>query len=542
MAHLEIEGRGESRRVEITDRGLTIGRIPGCDLVVEAETVSRSHARIVRRGDEYVLEDLRSHNGTFLNGRQILTPTPLRDGDRIGISGEVVATFHSGVKLLHAVIENEGLSSTIVASTDASPEAVSTGAARSEEKLRAILEISRSLGGSLEVDELLPRILDSLFRIFPNADRGFVLLKDQAGVLVPKAIHSRRQQEEARVAISRTIVESALQGGQAILSTDALTDSQFDDSRSIVDLRIRSVMCAPLRVQAGESLGVIQLHTETARNAFTREDLEVLASTANAAALALENARMHERLLARDRLERELELAREVQRGFLPSRLPEASGYDFYAFYEPALRVGGDYYGFVELPGERILVAVGDVSGKGLSAALLMARLSSDIRSAAVAETDPAAALAAVNRSLGEVAADDRFVTLLCMVLDRRTHELSVVNAGHLPPVVRWRDGKVEELFPDRAGVPLNVDPSSRFEVAVTKLEPGTLLLAYTDGLSEAASPSGELFGSGRIQTVMADEHAGAADTGAAVIAAVRAFTGTGPASDDMTLVCFGRT
>jgi serine phosphatase RsbU (regulator of sigma subunit) len=311
----------------------------------------------------------------------------------------------------------------------------------------------------------------------------------------------------------------------------------------VVALRIRSVVCAPLVGRSGKPLGVIQLHSEGKTRPFTQEDLDVLASTAHAAALAVENARLHEEHLAQAKIARDLELAREVQRGFLPSEWPRLSGYGFYSYYEPARSVGGDYYGFVALPDERLVIALGDVSGKGVPAALMMARLSSDIRFAALSEPDPAAAVGLVNRSMGESGLSDRFVTLVYMVVDSRSHRLSVVNAGHMPPIVRHADGSIEEIGDPEVGLPLNVspDPDYRFESAATELEPGSTVLVYTDGVSEAANPGGEMFGMDRVRAVFAGAGGDAVAAGEAVVGAARDFAAGAPQGDDVTVVCFAR-
>src|SRR5262249_55371794 len=157
------------------------------------------------------------------------------------------------------------------------------------------------------------------------------------------------------------------------LLADASSDAQFNMSQSISDFRIRSIMCVPLMSQAAKPMGIIQVYTEDRRHQFTQEDLDLLVSVASTAAIATENARLHEEILAKARIERELQFAAEVQRGFLPADWPEVPGYGFYAFYDAAYSVGGDYYGFIELPENRLAISLGDVSGKGMPAAMLMA-------------------------------------------------------------------------------------------------------------------------------------------------------------------------
>ena len=259
-----------------------------------------------------------------------------------------------------------------------------------EAKLKALLEISRNLGRAIGMVDVLPKILDSLFKIFIQADRGFiVLLEPQSGRLVPKAIKYRRSEDTQSVKISRTIINSVMTSKQAVLSADAASDERFDMAESIVDFRIRSMMCAPLITGEGNALGVIQIDTLDSRNRFNREDLDVLASVASQAAFAVENAQLHETALRDQAIKRELAVAHEVQRGFLPAESPNLAGYDFFEFYESAHALGGDYYDYVPLSGGRLAVVLGDVSGKGISASLLMAKLSAEARYCLASEPRP---------------------------------------------------------------------------------------------------------------------------------------------------------
>ncbi len=244
----------------------------------------------------------------------------------------------------------------------------------------------------------MPKLLDSLFKIFMQADRGFVILRSRpTAALVPKAIKHRRPDMEDQIRISRTIVNQVMTSKEAILSADAANDARFDTSQSIADFRIRSMMCAPLVDSDGKSLGVIQIDTLDQRHRFQKDDLDVLASVASQAAFAVDNAQLHETSLKQQSLERDLELAHKVQRGLLPAAPPQVAGYHFFDFYEPANQVGGDYYDYVELPGDRLAVVLADVSGKGVSAALLMAKLSGEVRYCLASEPNPAAAMNRIN-------------------------------------------------------------------------------------------------------------------------------------------------
>ena len=304
-------------------------------------------------------------------------------------------------------------------------------------KLAALLEISNNLGqDARRSNEILPKLLDSLFKIFMQADRGFVVMRPKPdGPLVPVAVKSRRAGDEERMRISRTIVEEAMKSRKAILSADAASDERFGMAQSIADFSIRSMICAPMIGTDGQPMGVIQIDTLNQRARFTDEDLEVLASVASQAAVAIDNAKMHEQVVAQRAMQRDLELARRMQRALLPSKPPQVPGYFFFDYYQAARQVGGDYYDYVPLPGGRFAVIVGDVAGKGVPAALLMARLSADVRFSLASEPDPAKAVQQINDGFAHHDWQDRFVTMIVAVVNPHTNELTMVNAGHMAPL-----------------------------------------------------------------------------------------------------------
>ena len=250
-----------------------------------------------------------------------------------------------------------------------------------EVKLRALIEITQNLRKSLAVDGVLPKLLDSLFKIFVQADRGFVVLRGPAeGQLLLKAVKQRRADVDDAIRISRTIVNQVLTNKQAILSADAASDSRFEMSQSIADFRIRSMMCAPLVNSDGKALGAIQIDTLDQRSRFQQDDLDVLASVAGQAAFVLENAQLHEQALKQQRSSAIWSWPTRCSKGCCPRAPPRLEGYHFFDFYEPANQVGGDYYDYIRLPGGRLAVVLADVSGKGVSAALVMAKLSAEVR------------------------------------------------------------------------------------------------------------------------------------------------------------------
>ncbi len=534
------------------DRELAVlGRHPECDIVLEAPAVSRQHARIRLHEGRYFLEDLGSRNGTYLNGKLLTQAQVLHDNDEIQVC-DLAFVFHAtqpnaaDLEPKTAVMVDDDQSSggsTIMSKLD-----VSTGSSglqlqsNAEAKLKALVAIGQALGKAVGLDEVLSRILDSLFAIFVQADRGFVVLKDaRTGRLIPKAVKHRRQNDSQTVRISRTIVNGVMNSKEAILSADAAADSRFEMAESILDFHIRSMMCVPLVGSDGLALGVIQIDTLDQRSRFNREDLDVLAAVACQAAFAVENAQLHEAALRDRAVQRDLVLAHQVQQGFLPASAPQVSGYKFFEFYEPANKLGGDYFDYIPLSGGRLAVVVADVSGKGIAASLLMARLSAEARYCLVSESMPAEAVGRLNQVFSDASWQDRFVTLVLTVLDPVRHELTLVNAGHLPPLLRRGNGKVESLTEVETRLPLGVDADVIYPQSTIPLGPGDSLVLYTDGITEAMNDQGALYGRPRLWAQMSDPVDDVRALGLRILEDVKRFVGSRAQSDDMCLTCFGR-
>ncbi len=561
MAVLQVtRGSEPGRQYPLQQQRIVLGRHPDCEVVLDVAAVSRQHARLTQDGASFFIEDLGSRNGTFVNDRVIHGRQLLREGDRIKIC-DVEFAFYSespSAALAGPSGDRRGGQALLVDDEQLPPKSKSaimstldvcggrTGAylaARPEAKLAAMLEITRSLSRTLALDEVMPKLLDSLFKIFVQADRGFIVLKASPdGPLIPKAIKYRRPGESDEVRISRTIVQRAMTSKEAILSADAALDSRFDMAQSITDLHIRSLMCAPLLDSEERPLGVIQIDTLDRRNRFNEDDLEVLASVASQAAVAIHNAQLHEQALRQQAIERDLVLARRVQHGLLPAEPPAVPGYHFFSYYEAANLVGGDYYDYVPLSGGRIAVVVGDVSGKGVPAALLMAKLSGDVRFLLATEPDPATAVRRINQNFTQSGYEDRFVTMVVSVLDPARHQLKVINAGHMPPLRGRADGTVEAIGQKQAGLPLGVAEDFPYEPFVCTLAPGDSVAIFTDGISEAMNAEGELYGLARLRQQIAARTVGVADLGPHILDDVRHFVGGRPQSDDMCLTCFGRS
>ena len=396
MAILRVLSGDETGRVmPLSEERTILGRHPNCQVVLDNASVSRHHAQILESHGTFYLEDLRSRNGTFLNGQQLDGRTLLSDGDQIRVCDIVVGfQLRNDLPPSSLILKTDSITGddpnstreTLVRSTTAEMpvgpgvatvelESFGTGGVLDEEfeddissiiakvdtsrlasdafrlgphpdvKLKAILEISQALRRELEIDSVLPKILAVLFGIFPQADEGFILLKDpQTEKLRVKATRARGADATDQVAVSMTIVRKVIDSGEAMLSRDLQDDSRFSGSKSLSQFAIRAMMCVPLLDTAQQAIGVIQIDTRRSDPGFTEEDLDLLVSVASQAAMALENARLHEAVIKQRDVERDLEFATQVQLGFLPKERPKVPGYAFADYYEAAMSVGGDYF------------------------------------------------------------------------------------------------------------------------------------------------------------------------------------------------------
>jgi sigma-B regulation protein RsbU (phosphoserine phosphatase) len=550
-----LNGPDEGQVIDLNGREWILGRLPECEIVISVGAVSRKHAKLTREAGRFYLEDLGSRNGTLLNDQMLTAKTALRTGDRVKIC-DIEYKFYQEEPSTTATAPASALARTIPATVmidDGINEAggaelskfdVSSGqfqiGTNPEARLRAMLEITQSLGKTLSLDDVLPKVLDSCFKLFLQADRGLILLRTDDGKIIPRWNKFRRQTEDETIRVSRTIINHVIDTKSAILLEDAANDAQFSMSQSIADFKIRSVMCAPLIDSSGKAFGALQIDTLDRRGRFKSDDLEVLVSIATQAAIAIDNAQLYETALQQQTLQRDLELAREVQKGFLPDCHPSVPGYSFYNYYEPMVYVGGDYYDYVPLRDGRLAIIVADVVGHGVAAAMMMAKLSAETRFSLISEETPAKAVRRLNQRIAALGVD-RFITFIMVVLDPTQHRLTVVSAGHMAPIIRRADGRIEEPGEDDGGLPLGVFDDSEYEEVQSELQPGDVVVLYTDGVNEASLAANDQFGIDRMRDLIRGSNHEPQTVGQTVIDAVRAYLGEKQQDDDMCLVSFGR-
>ena len=536
------------------DGDIVVGRGSLTDVVIFDPTISRRHAMLAYADGKYIVSDLGSGNGTRLNGVRIYDPTELHDGDEIQF-GSIRSEFamepgtvrrsadESSIRMMES--EEPGQQE-IIQRLDAG-DAVNSLIAKSgdmdalltmSKRLQLIYDVGSVISTTLDEERLFSLIMDKLFEVFPQMDRGFMMSYDsENNQLLPKVARTRSG-ETAEISVSRTLVRDAIETRQGILCADAMGDDRYSMGQSIVQFQIRTVVCVPM-VAEDEVLGVINVDGDDPTKPFVKDDMSLLLGIAGQAALALANSRLHKRLLKQELIEQDLILANRIQHKFLPEEPPKIEGYDFQDEYSAALEVGGDYYDFLQLPSGRMGIALGDVSGKGVSAALYMAKLSSDVRFHSAAHEDPSEVLRLLNRSLAKDVEEGMFVTLVYLSLDPESGVLTYANAGHLQPVVRRADGEIVYLQ-GGANLPLGIEDDEEFVQDDFQLEPGDTVSIFTDGVVEATNAQEEQFEDARVDEAIKASDGTPADVKEKLLAAVEQFFDGAPQNDDLTLVCFG--
>jgi len=413
---------------------------------------------------------------------------------------------------------------------------------REVRKLEQLIEATKKVNSTLDLDELLDIILEMALRIV-DGDRGTVYLIDEERQQLWTKV-SRELDGSGRVTI-RLPIGKGIAGyvaatGDVINIPDAYLDPRFNpDFDKRTGYRTQSILCTPMRDKDAKIIGVFQLLNKR-RGLFTDDDATFIDALSVHAALAIENARLYEQEREKIRIERDLLAASEVQRNLLPKHVPEVSGYEFAATTIPAKEVAGDLYDFVRLDANHLAWCLGDVSGKGLPAALLMANIQAVIRDQARSTDSAQECVVRTNRVMTESTPPEKFVTLIYGILDTSAHTLRYCNAGHDNPFLFSEDGSFRRL--SAGGVIVGIVEEFPFEEETLSLRQGDVLTVYSDGIAEAIDASQEQFGEDRIGAIVREHRNGsAADVCDAIVAGVRAHVGNAPAMDDMTLVVIKR-
>ena len=540
---------------------ITLGRSARNDLCIPDPFASRVHAEVRREGEEYFLQDLGSANGTLYNGGAVDGTVPLTAGGRIQIGeteivfddgtyhssmGATMITDNSSTSLPEATIAlasgdrtTSGLLEAIEGARSKPDISEVARVAREGDLLALISKVGVTLLSSSTLEQTLEQIVSLVFEAVP-ADRCLLMMSDEHSDEMKVAVARLRDRVGAigEIRVSRNVMDEVVIKGKSVLTSDAQHDPRFA-SGTVVLQGVRSVLAVPLGVSE-KVFGIIYADSPIAEGRFTEDHLKVLTTLASVAAIRVENARLVEARFQQERLERELQLAMEIQQRFQPTAPPVVTGYEFQGISFPCYEIGGDYYDFIQREDGRLVIALGDVSGKGTAAALLMSSLHASIHAQTGSHDSLVDTISAVNRYLADNIPSNRFVTLFYAELDPESGALSFLNAGHNPPLIVHAAGTVEQLA--SGGLPLGIKANAEYREGRTTLQRGDVLVIYSDGVTEAASPSGEEFGPTRLYEVVSrNVDSSAAGIRDRIESALTKFSQGTQAADDITLVIVKR-
>jgi serine phosphatase RsbU (regulator of sigma subunit)/pSer/pThr/pTyr-binding forkhead associated (FHA) protein len=559
---------GEPFRFPIDKPIVTIGRSKRNDLVLADQWLSRNHAEIRQENGGFFIYDLESRNGTLVNGVRIGDKSQLQNGDVVTL-GDQTLTFMqetSGSVILSESAGDLDMEGTVVVPTEQllaatrgqeetwdnlkspgrrRPGVVPGDPARivkQNQILTALSQASMALISDRPVDELMEFILELAFRVV-KAERGFLMLTPGGeSDLEVKAVRSSSGEslESEGITFSRSIADKVINEQVSILTSNAMTDPRFRSQDSIVAVGIRSAMCVPLWNNKNVT-GLLYVDSLIHENVFTQDDLSLLTSLANVAAIKLENAELVQQMIEKKRMEHEQDQARRIQKEALPADDPDIAGWDITGTNTPCYTVGGDYYDYITRPEGTLGFALGDVSGKGTPAAMMMMVLRAAVHSATHQETTVSSVISHANQVMYSNTPAQSYVTFFLGDLEPKTGELRYVNAGHVPPVLyRRATGEIERL--ETGGTVVGLFEEALFEEGETRLDPGDILIVFTDGLSESWDENEEEFGEDRLGDLIKQHRDQTALKLMEIIESeIDQFTKGARPSDDRTLIVVKR-
>jgi len=518
---------------------LIVGRSSKADLVLSDRFLSRQHARFYREGDGWMVEDLGSRNTTLLNGRPLSVPGRVSAGDLVKLSETVISiegfdTSSSRPKTEDSVKTSS--SDTIVLRS--ASELIAAAERESAGRLKLLNEVHRALATSGTLEELLEAVLDRTF-VHLGPEEAVIFLKKPYGG-VERAASRRLPSARGDFFYSRSLESEVAEKGQAALVLDAQTDARFAAAESILSSGVRSLIAAPLLDSSG-SHGMIVLSSRIHVRRFAEQDLELLSALGSVAALRIRNLALAEEGARRRELEKEMAIARQIQLALLPDQLPEIPGYSVFAMNDASRAVSGDFYEFQGRDeGDEQVIVIADVSGKGMAASLLAASFDALLMGPIEVGHPPDLLCARVSRRLFMKTPPERYVTAFIAALDPGSGRFSYTNAGHNPGLLLRADGSVQRL--DANGLPLGLFPVVEYDKVEITLGPGDLVMLYTDGITEAANPTGEEYGLDRLQEVVRKySQEPLVALAVAIETAVEVFVDGTPFGDDRTIVMLRR-
>ena len=530
-----VDPSGHRSTVMINAQPFRIGRQAGNQIVMRDNRASRVHAEIALENGEYWLEDLKSRHGTFVNGAKIQRHK-LQEGDRIDFGAESYQLIF---------MAPGGQVSRLL---DHFPSSITGGGKLG--KLRAVMEVARALQSSLSSQDVLSAVVDAALAV-TGAERGFLLLRNQDELEMKVARDNAGSQlGDDDLQVPRRLIHKALNQRRDLLSMnfDHGGAAGVKPEHSVADLDLRSVVCVPLvRIRVGgsqetsvlsaasETVGVLYLDSRVGAADLSAGNRELLQSLALEASTILENARLLEEERGKQKMEEELKLARQIQQSLYPRSLPSEGWFQACGSSASSLEVGGDYFDVLRVTDDCWAVAVADVSGKGVSSALLACYLQGALSAASYNANTIEQSMALINRFLGERAEAEKYATVFHSTL-QKDGRMRYVNAGHCAPLVVSLDGSTRQL--ETTGVPVGLIPGATFPAVETTIAPSDKVVIYSDGVSEARGPGNKFYGVDRLLNVVKlNATATCEQMHDAILDDLRAFTQDTPQADDITLV-----
>jgi sigma-B regulation protein RsbU (phosphoserine phosphatase) len=531
-----INPSGNRTRMPLEPLPFTIGRQGDNNLVLRDNRASRAHARILAENGDYFVEDLDSRHGVFVNGHRVKRHK-LTDADRIDFG------FQDSYRLVFTLEDDEIRRFMEQMSTQAAAGATNLS------KLRSLVEVARALQSSLSTQDVLAAVVDAALSV-TGAERGFLLLKNEEELDVSVARDRRGAAlGPSDLGVPRTLIHRALRTRRDMLSMtfDPLGEGGIRPEMSVADLELRSVVCVPLiHVRTGsgsmqdtiaqslnDTVGVLYMDSRGSAADLSVGNREILQTLALEASTILENARLLEEERTKRHLEEELDLARTIQQGLLPNALPSDGWFRAAGSSITSRQVGGDYYDVHPAGPNAYACVIADVSGKGVSAALLAALLQGAFLLASEGPAQIEDVMSSINRFLTERAKGEKYATVFYCTVDR-SGLLRWSNAGHPKPVLVRAGSELISL--ESTGLPLGMLEVASYEVKSMQLQPGDKLVLYSDGLSEAESEDGEFFDRKAFrETLLANAALGSNEFHSKLVEAVEDFSEGAELSDDIT-------
>jgi len=529
-----VNPSGNRSRVPLDHFPFTLGRQGGNDLVLRDNRISRDHARIVSEEGQHFIEDLNSRHGVFVNSKRV-ERYELADGDRIDFG------FPDSYRVIFKLEDDEIRRFMEQMATQAS-------GSTNLSKLRSLVEVARALQSSLSTNDVLAAVVDAALSV-TGAERGFLLLKKEEELEVSVARDQRGAPlPPSELGVPRSLIHRALRTRRELLSMtfDPLGEGGIRPEMSVADLELRSVVCVPLiHVRTGSTLqdtiatslndtvGVLYMDSRETAADLSAGNREILQTLALEASTILENARLLEEERGKRRLEEELNVARAIQQDLLPSALPSDGWFRAAGSSITSRQVGGDYFDVRPISHETYACVIADVSGKGVSAALLAALLQGAFLLAAEGPVEIEGVMSRINRFLTERAKGEKYATVCYCTVDR-SGRLCWSNAGHPQPILVRGSGELHML--ESTGLPLGMLEPASYEIKSIQLQPGDKVLLYSDGVSEAASAEGEFFDRKKFrETLRSNASLSCGEFHAKLMEAVEDFSEGAELADDIT-------